>query len=144
MVIVNVEAAIYREDKWLVIERSSKEEHAAGTISLVGGKVDREGHAMDILERTVRREIFEEVAIEVENRIHYVHSSSFVTDDGHHVINIVFLCKYAGGEAIRKSPEEVGEVMWLPYDEIVNLAKTPPWTKESLSRSQMLRAQLGG
>ncbi|KWX72124.1 hypothetical protein AMQ84_25905 [Paenibacillus riograndensis] len=39
MFIVNVEGAICRDDKWLVITRSTKEEHAGGTLSLVGGKV---------------------------------------------------------------------------------------------------------
>jgi hypothetical protein len=38
MFIVNIEGAIFKEEKWLVIERSLKEEHAGGTLSLVGGK----------------------------------------------------------------------------------------------------------
>lgn len=38
MFIVNVEAAICKEDKWLVITRSTKEEHAGGTLALVGAK----------------------------------------------------------------------------------------------------------
>lgn len=51
--IVNVEGAICKDDKWLVIKRSSKEEHAGGTLSLVGGKVDVEGNTIHILERTM-------------------------------------------------------------------------------------------
>ncbi len=38
--IINVEAAIYKNDKWLIIKRSEKEKHAAGLLSMVGGKVE--------------------------------------------------------------------------------------------------------
>ena len=41
--IVNVEGAIYKDEKWLLIRRSEMEEHAGGTLSLVGGKVNYEG-----------------------------------------------------------------------------------------------------
>ncbi|ENJ6135574.1 hypothetical protein AB1Z82_001697 [Bacillus cereus] len=54
MFIVNVEGAIRKNDKWLVIKRSKKEEHAGGWLSLVGGKLDIEGNFSDILERTVK------------------------------------------------------------------------------------------
>lgn len=50
MFIVNVEGAVFDNDKWLVVKRSTKEEHAGGTLSLVGGKVDMEGNAFNILE----------------------------------------------------------------------------------------------
>lgn len=66
MLIVNVEGAIRKNDKWLVIERSKKEEHAGGWLSLVGGKLDIEGNFSDILERTVKREILEEVGVSVK------------------------------------------------------------------------------
>lgn len=109
MFIVNVEGAIFKENKWLFIERSKKESHAGGMISLVGGKVDLEGDSIDILERTVKREIFEEVGIEIKDTVHYVQSTSFVTDKGVNVVDIVFLCEYATGEAYPNSPNEPWE-----------------------------------
>jgi len=108
--IVNVEGAIYHKEKWLLIRRSEKEEHAGGELSLVGGQVEREGVSSDILERTLIREIAEEVGIEVTN-LRYVNSSSFVTDSGEHVVDIVFLCDHQSGEAYAKSPDEVDEVL---------------------------------
>ncbi|WP_429699420.1 hypothetical protein [Alteribacter keqinensis] len=57
MFIVNVEAAIYRAGKWLVIKRGKEESHAAGTLALVGGKALNEGAASDILESTIKREV---------------------------------------------------------------------------------------
>jgi 8-oxo-dGTP diphosphatase len=63
MFYVNVEGAVFKDDKWLIIGRSMKEEHAGGLLSLVGGTVENEGNTKDILERTIKRELFEEVGI---------------------------------------------------------------------------------
>jgi len=77
--IVNVEGAIRKDDKWIIVERSKKEEHAGGLLSLVGGKVDKEGDSSNILEKTLKREIFEEIGIKVKENLKYIHSTSFVT-----------------------------------------------------------------
>ncbi|MBS4198547.1 NUDIX domain-containing protein [Bacillus sp. FJAT-49732] len=141
MFIVNTEAAIFKDDQWLIIERSKKEEHAGGMLSLIGGKVDPEGNSSDILERTVKREIFEEVGIKVQDRLHYVHSTSFVTDKGEHVVDVVFLAEYESGIAFAKSPDEVESVMWLTYDEIMEHPNSPPFLRESLARAERLNKE---
>lgn len=141
MFIVNVEGAVYRGDKWLIIKRSEKEEHAGGMLSLVGGKVDLEGNSQDILERTVKREILEEVDVEIKDDISYVHNTSFVTDKGEHVINIVFLCEYAKGDAKANCLDEVSEVYWMTYDEILNHPNLASWTKDSINRAESVRKQ---
>lgn len=132
MFVVNVEGAIHRDSKWLMIKRSEKEEHAAGCLSMVGGKCDLEGLSTDILERTLKREIFEEVGIEVEN-LTYVNSASFVTDKGTHVIDIVFLCQHITGEPYAKSMEEVGEVMWMTTEDIMVHEDAPSYLKENIT-----------
>ncbi|MFB0845244.1 NUDIX hydrolase [Paenibacillus oleatilyticus] len=139
MFIVNVEGAVCRDDQWLLITRSMKEEHAGGTLSLVGGKVDIEGNTLDILERTVKRELYEEIGIEIKDAVTFVYSSSFVTEDGSNVINAVFLCEYDSGTAHRKSPDEVEAVHWMTYEEIMNHPQAPPWTKESVKRAAAAR-----
>src|SRR6185312_6767373 len=90
--VVNVEAAIFHGDKWLMILRSAEEAHAAGTLSFVGGKVERAGITDNILEDTLRREIAEEVGVTVDQTMRYVESKSFIAADGLPVIDIVFLC----------------------------------------------------
>ncbi|UCZ52143.1 NUDIX domain-containing protein [Bacillus shivajii] len=135
MFIVNVEAAIYDNGKWLIIERSKKEEHAGGLLSLVGGKVDDEGNSFDILERTVKREIMEEVGVTVKEDLQYVHSTSFVTDSGDKVVDIVFLATYESGEAYAKSPDEVGEVFWFTTEEVANHTNSPVYLKESIKKA---------
>lgn len=138
MFIVNVEGAIRKDDKWLIIERSNKEEHAGGLLSLVGGKVDIEGNTTDILERTVKREILEEVGVTIKDNLSYVHSSSFVTDTGENVVGIVFLCEYKSGEALPASLDEVEKVLWLTTKEILSHSKSPIYLKESIERAEEL------
>jgi 8-oxo-dGTP diphosphatase len=135
--IVNVEGAIYKNEKWLLIRRSEKEEHAGGTLSLVGGKVDYEGTSSDILERTLIREIYEEVGIEVSN-LRYVNSSSFVTNLGVHVVDIVFLCDYQSGEAYAKSPDEVDSVCWMSTQHILNNDEIPSYLMENIKLAETL------
>src|SRR5215831_12960100 len=96
--VVNVEAAIFHGEKWLMILRSDDEEHAAGTLSFVGGKVERADVADNILEETLRREIAEEVGVTVAEAMRFVESKSFIADNGRPVIDIVFLCRYKSGE----------------------------------------------
>ena len=131
MFVVNVEGTIHRDGKWLLILRSEKEEHAGGTLSLVGGKCEIEGVSSDILERTLIREIFEEVGCEVTG-LKYVNSSSFDTDSGIHVIDIVFLCHHKTGEPFAKSTEEVDDVIWMTTLEILAHPELPVFLKENI------------
>ncbi|MGM0845638.1 MAG: NUDIX hydrolase [Bacillota bacterium] len=144
MFIVNVEGAIHRNGKWLLILRSEKEEHAGGTLSLVGGKCEIEGVSSEILERTLHREIVEEVGCEVSG-LEYVNSASFVTDSGVHVIDIVFLCQHKAGEPYPKSKDEVDEVVWKTTSEILNLPDIPPYLKKNiLMADKMLKKDAAG
>jgi 8-oxo-dGTP diphosphatase len=138
MFIVNVEGAIRKHDKWLIIEGSQREDHAGGLLSLVGGKADIEGNTTDILEKTLKREILEEVGVTVKDRISYVSSSSFVTDNGKNVVNIVFLCEYATGEATPECQDEVETVLWLTTQEVINHPKAPIYLKTSIIEAESL------
>jgi 8-oxo-dGTP pyrophosphatase MutT (NUDIX family) len=137
--VVNVEAAIFRDDRWLMILRSAEEAHAAGTLSFVGGKVERAGIADNILEETLRREITEEVGVTVADKIRYVESKSFIADDGLPVIDIVFLCRYESGEPRALDPAEVASVEWITFDAIMAHPKTPVWIKQSLRLAAALK-----
>ncbi|MEI5907377.1 NUDIX domain-containing protein [Bacillus spongiae] len=135
MFVVNVEGAIYSNGKWLLILRSEKEEHAGGTLSLVGGKCEVEGVSSDILERTLKREIYEEVGSEV-NDLKYVNSSSFVTDSGINVIDIVFLCHHKLGEPYAKSSDEVEDVLWMTTSEILAHREIPAYLKKNIKLAE--------
>ncbi|WP_394171872.1 NUDIX domain-containing protein [Guptibacillus hwajinpoensis] len=137
MFVVNVEGAIERNGKWLLILRSEKEEHAGGTLTLVGGKCELEGFSSDILERTLKREIFEEVGCEVTG-LKYVNSSSFVTDSGINVIDIVFLCHHKSIEPYPKSSDEVDDVVWMTTSEILANTELPEYLKVNIKLSEKI------
>lgn len=138
--IVNVEGAIYREGRWLLIRRGAAEEHAAGTLALVGGKVDADAGVSGtrVLEDALRREIQEEVGLSVGESMTYSHSTSFVTDRGDAVINVVFVCEGRHGEAVAASPEEVAEILWLTAEEASQREDLPEWTRESLTLAERI------
>ncbi|MGD6877445.1 NUDIX hydrolase [Bacillus infantis] len=138
MFIVNVEGAVHRDGKWLIGKRSSQESHAGGMLALIGGKAEREGHSKDILERTVKREIHEETGVLIKDEMEYVCSSSFISDDGYHVIDIVFLCEYESGDASPVCPDENEEVMWMSSREILGHPDAPVWLKGSITAAEDL------
>ncbi|RED52909.1 NUDIX hydrolase [Cohnella lupini] len=138
MFYVNVEGAVFRGDKWLIIERSIKEAHAGGLLSLVGGTVENEGNSKNILERSIKRELFEEVGVKVKEKIRFVRDTSFSLDNGSEVIDIVFLCEFEEGEPFAKSPDEVDAVYWMTTDEITNHLRAPIWLKESIQEAEAL------
>ncbi|GGA43956.1 NUDIX hydrolase [Psychrobacillus lasiicapitis] len=141
MFLINVEAAVFKEDKWLLIRRSTKEAHAGGELSLVGGTVEREGDSTAILERTLHRELWEEVGVEVKDPILYVRNTSFVLASGKEVVDIVFLCEFDKGEPYAKSSDEVESVHWMTTDEILNNLGIQHYLKDSILAADAMRAK---
>lgn len=138
--IVNVEAAIFKDNQWLIIRRSDKEEHAPGVLSLVGGKVEADSPLPNILEETLRREITEEVGITVTNSFNYLDSKLFYTSKGEPVVDIVFLCEYQSGELI-PDLDEVSKAYWMTYAEILSYADSPEWLVESIKKAEKSRLE---
>jgi ADP-ribose pyrophosphatase YjhB (NUDIX family) len=134
--VVNVEAAIVRDDRYLLIVRGANESHAPGMLSLPGGKVEQAGNTLDILEATLRREVDEEVGVEIENSPTYLESTAFVADDGEPVINIVFLCRYRAGDVRPVAAEEVAQVTWMTAAEVLANPRTPPWLRRSVELAE--------
>ena len=141
--VVNVEGVVYRpeDNRYLMMVRGAGEEYLPGVLSFPGGKVEDTESVQDVLETTVRREILEEVGIEVHDDVTYVESHSFIWD-GEPVVDVVFLCRYRGGEAFPCDLEEVDSVIWLSYEEIMDHDDTPVWTKDSLRLAEKKRKKL--
>ena len=131
--IVNVEGAVFRscDNRYLMMVRGSGEEYLPGALTFLGGKIEDAGFMDNVLEETLRREIREEVSVEVHDEMLYVESHSFV-GDGEPVVDIVFLCWYLSGEGVAGDPDEVESVRWMTFEEIIQHPKTPEWTKQSI------------
>jgi len=137
--IVNVEAAIYKDGRYLMIVRGQEESHAPGGLALVGGKVENAGNSSGILEATLRREVREEVAVELEDEIVYLESNAFVADGGEPVVDVVFFCRYASGTPAIADPGEVAAIRWMTPAEILAHPEIPPWTRQSIQRAEQVR-----
>lgn len=140
--IVNVEAAIYQGDKYLMIVRGRGETESPGELALPGGKVDIVGTLDRILEETLQREVREEVNVEIEPGLHYVESKTFLMNTGYPVVDIVFLCRYKSGEPEIRDAQEVESIRWMTAQEILDLPEAPDWTRQSIRLAEELRRQV--
>jgi 8-oxo-dGTP pyrophosphatase MutT (NUDIX family) len=139
--IVNVEGAIVKDGRYLMDVRG-EEEYAPGGLSFPGGKVEAVGNAADVLEATLRREIAEEVGLEVHDEMAYVRSSAFLAE-GKLVIDVVFLCRWKSGEAVAADFAEIAAVRWVTASGALAHPKTPPWTRSTLRLAEKARLERG-
>lgn len=140
--IVNVEAAVYYNGRYLMVVRGSTEDIAPGTLTPPGGKVDLTGDVQDILEETLRREVREETGVELEDGVAYVESHSFRAGP-YVIVDIIFLARYRSGEPKAADEEEIAAIEWLTYDEITNDERAMVWTRETMRRAELVRRSLG-
>lgn len=135
--VVNVEVLLERDGRWLLIRRGAGEDHAAGALAGVGGKVEGHGAGVDVLEETARREVAEEIGVDVSGvALRYVESAFFVTDDGDPVINVVFRGELpADAEPVAASVYEVAGFAWYTAAEAGADPACPPWIARGLRRA---------
>lgn len=137
--IVNVEAVIYQDNKYLIIKRSDQEEHASGILANAGGKVEINNPQKEVLEKTLIREVKEEVDLELKKPFYYLESKSFYLDQKELIIDIIFLCEYKSGEAKAKDNKEVEQVYWMSYNEIMSSPEIEVWLKDTITKAANFR-----
>ncbi len=116
--VVFVEAWIKKGDQYLIAQRSLQDDQAAGEWSAPGGKVDLEVEE-DIIENSLKREIMEEVGIEIEDELELISSRSFVRSSGDHVVGMSFLATYKSGEPQPLEDQEA--VKWTTKKEMLEV-----------------------
>ena len=129
-----VEVAIEHDEKFLIIKRPEGK-HAGGLLAFPGGKVEEidEQNEWDILRFAAKREIFEEVGLDLKDNLQYITNNYFVDGNGAHVIDTIFHCKIEKTDLIiNASPREVPEYYWLTEEEINNAPNAPSWLKKSV------------
>jgi 8-oxo-dGTP diphosphatase len=97
-------AAIWRDGRLLLLKRRKAPE--AGTWSLPGGKVEFGERLVD----AVRREIAEEVGVEIE----VTRSLGFVEmlGDGQHWVAPIYEARIIAGEPVNREPDKHDGMMW--------------------------------
>jgi len=112
--VVFVEAWIRKDDKYLLAKRSSKDDQAAGKWAVPWGKVDMELED-NIVENALKREVMEEVWVEIDN-FQFLGSNSFIRSSGHHVVGLSFVAEWKSWEALPL--EDQDEVRWVTIEEM--------------------------
>lgn len=114
--IVLASGIVEKRGKFLIAQRSYEEIQAPGKWSIPGGKVEVKGEELNVIERTLRKEIKEEVGVEIEDKLVYLKSSSFIRVDKAPVVAILFLCKWNSGKA--KPLEDSIKTAWIDIRDI--------------------------
>lgn len=116
--IVLVTGVIEKQSKYLIAQRSYDEIQAPGKWALPGGKVElfKKDNDKHILEKTLIKEINEEVNMIIHPNPEYLLSSSFTRVDNARVVGVLFLCKWKSGEA--QALEDTISVEWITMKEL--------------------------
>jgi 8-oxo-dGTP diphosphatase len=125
-VIVNA-VIVNDEGKVLIAQRSPEEGHEGGKWSIPGGKIESNGEEHDVLLKNIKKEIMEEVGVEIFDDIALVHDNTFARSNGDEVLALVFKCKYKSGEA--KALEDTVDVKWVTKEELESY-EFPPNVRE--------------
>lgn len=124
--VVFVGAFVQKGNKFLLARRSRSDPQAGGNWSVPGGKVDMD-LGEKVLEKDLKREIMEEVGLEIKDDIDLIGNDAFIRVSGHHVIGLTFLCKWKKGVA--KPLEDQDEVRWVTLSEMGKMKDMPKYLK---------------
>lgn len=113
-------ALVVNQSKQILISRRSfSETHEPGKWTIPGGKLENssnENEAFNVLEKTLAKEVMEEVGVEIEDTIQLVCNNIFQRSTGQIVLALVFLAEYKSGKP--KPLEDTIDVKWINLNQI--------------------------
>lgn len=122
---VAITAIICRDDKYLILRRSKNKKRFPGMWTVPGGRLetkdysalpkDTEAYWYNVLERTLAREVKEEVGLEVGN-VQYLTSLARVHEDGSPSIVLSCTADYVSGKVVMDK-EESDQFAWVTISE---------------------------
>jgi len=125
---VVITAIIIKDGKFLITRRSANKKRFPGKWTVPGGKLetndylslpkDTEHYWYNVLEQTLKREVKEEVGINIKN-IEYVTSLATVHADKNPSLVVSCMADYASGE-IKLQEEESDDFAWVAIKEAKN------------------------
>ena len=122
---VAITGIIVKEGKYLITRRSPQKRRFPGMWTVPGGKLETDDYIhlpretsnywYNVIEKVLRREVKEEVGIEIKNIV-YVTSLATVHDDGAPSLVISCMAEYVSGDIVLQ-PEELDAFAWVTSEE---------------------------
>jgi len=122
---VAITAIVIKDSKFLITRRSNNKKRFPGMWTVPGGKLetkdylklpkDTEHYWYNVLEKTLKREVKEEVGIEIAN-IEYLTSLATVHKDSNPSLVISCIADYVSGK-VKLDPEETDDSAWVTLNE---------------------------
>ena len=136
---VTVCVLIQRGDTWLLVVRAPTVGYAPNKIGMIGGHVEVINPIADILEMTARREVAEEVGLDLSAaRLTYLESEFFVTDGGERQITVTFTAFAPPvAEPFVNAPDELTEVGWWTLGDLEADVRCPSWLPPLIRRAAL-------
>jgi 8-oxo-dGTP diphosphatase len=136
---VTVCVLIRRGSTWLLVLRAPGVAYAPNMIGMIGGHVDVADPEAGVLEATARREVAEEVGLDLSQvPLTYLESEFFITSGGERQITVTFTAPAPpGDEAYVNAPDELVEVGWWTLDDLEADPRCPPWLPYLIRRASL-------
>lgn len=125
---IAITAIIVKDGKYLITRRSQNKKRFPGMWTVPGGKLETDDYInlqkdttdywYNVLEKVLRREVKEEVGLDITNIV-YVTSLATVHNDGNPSLVISCLADYQSGEVTLKS-DETDDFKWVTLEEAKN------------------------
>ena len=154
---VAITAIIIKDGKYLIVRRSANKKRFPGMWTVPGGKMetsdylklpkDTKFYWYNVLERTLKREVKEEVGLDITN-IEYITSLATVHDDRSPSLVISCVADYVNGK-VKLQEGETDQFAWVSlkeakkyelidgiYDELVMTEKHRRGVKEEWKRNE--------
>jgi 8-oxo-dGTP diphosphatase len=118
-------AIVVKDGKYLITRRVKTKKRFPGKWTVPGGRLqksdyinlpkDTEGTWYNVLERTLRREVKEEVGLEIKN-IEYVTSLTTIDNSGTPILVISCMADWESGDVVLQT-DETDEYAWIASEE---------------------------
>jgi 8-oxo-dGTP diphosphatase len=134
---VTVCVLIRRGDRWLLVVRAPEVAYAPNMIGMIGGHVEVTEPESAVLEAAARREVAEEVGLDLSDvPLTYVESEFFITPGGERQITVTFTAAApSGDEPSVHAPDELAEVGWWTLRDLEADSRCPAWLPDLLRRA---------
>jgi 8-oxo-dGTP diphosphatase len=136
---VTVCVLIHRGDSWLLVVRAPGLEYAPNMIGLIGGHVGLTRPLADVFEATARREVAEEVGLDLSQvPLRYLESEFIITDGGERQITVTFTAQAPPeAEPYVNAPDELTEVGWWTLNDLDADVRCPSWLPPLIRRAAL-------